>query len=81
MLDSSPVSLATDSPSPQESRRAGQVFPGLAAERQVIERDQQGEPVGDAAGRVQALAEETGRGVVVTLPERDLAEEVVHEGD
>ena len=65
----------------QVSCRAGQVALGLAAERQIIERDEEGDPVLRTAGHRQAVGEQPRRGAVIALAEPDLAEEVVHQGD
>src|SRR5258708_6190463 len=61
------------------SRGFGQVTLYLAAERQVIERDQDGEPVGGAAGRAQPVGEMPRRALESSLAELDLAEEIVHQ--
>jgi hypothetical protein len=63
----------------QVFRRVGQIALCLAAERQVVERDEDGEPVLRAAGRVQGLGEQLRRAVVICLAESDLAEEIAHE--
>ena len=58
----------------------GQVAAGLAAQGQVVEGDQDGEPVGRAAGRGQAIGEELRRAVMIFLVELDLAQEVGCQG-
>jgi hypothetical protein len=65
----------------QVSCRAGQVALGLAGERQVVEQDEQGDPVLRTAGHGQAVGEQPRRGVVVALAEPDLAEEIIRQGD
>src|SRR6185437_14810972 len=66
---------------PEQSCGVVQVAPGLAAERQVVQGDEDGEPVRGAAGRVQARRKQLGRAVVISVAELDLAEEVVDQGD
>ena len=61
----------------QQSCGVGRVTLRLGAERQVIERDQDGDPVWRAAGRGQAVGEVLCRAVVISLAELDLAEEVL----
>jgi len=65
----------------QVSRRFGQVALGLAGERQVVERDEQGNGVLRTAGHGQTTGEQPRRGVVISLAELDLSEEVIHQGD
>ena len=57
-----------------------QIAPGLAAERQVIQRDEDGQPVGRPAGRGQALGEQLRRRVGISLAEPGLPEVVVRLG-
>jgi len=52
----------------------------MAADRQVVERDKDGEPVRRAMGDGQGLGEELRSRLVVPLSEPDLAEEVVTPG-
>ena len=52
----------------------------MAADRQVVERDKDGEPVRRAMGHGQGLGEELRSRLVVPLSEPDLAEEVVTPG-
>jgi len=57
--------------------RAGRVAQGPPGERQVIERDEQGDHVRCASGHGQAVGEQPRRAVVVVLAEPDLPEEVI----
>ena len=50
----------------------------MAAERQIIERGEDKDPVLRAAGRGQAVGEQLRRAVVISLAEPDLAKEVIH---
>jgi hypothetical protein len=52
----------------------------LAAERQIVERDEDGESVGHAAGRGQTVGEQAPCAVVVSLQQPDLPQEVVRLG-
>ena len=65
----------------QVSGRARQVALGLPGQPQVIQRDEDRDPVLCTAGHGQAIGEQPRRGVVVALAEPDLAEEVIHQGD
>jgi len=60
---------------------AAQIAPSLAAERQVVQRDENGQPLGRPTGGGQALGEQPRRGVGISLGEPDLPEEVVYLGD
>src|ERR1700722_14814680 len=65
----------------QVSGGAGQVALRLAAERQVIERGEDRDPVVRTAGNGQGFGEQPRGSVVVGLAEADLAEEIIEEGD
>ena len=60
---------------------AAQIAPSLAAERQVVQRDENGQPLGRPTGGGQALGERPRRDVGISLGEPDLPEEVVYLGD
>ena len=70
-----------DQPFIELSGGFGQVAPGLTGKRQVIERDEDGEPVGRAAGGGEAVGEQPQRGVVIPVAQPDLAQEVVDQGE
>src|SRR4029078_13700532 len=65
----------------QVSRREGKVALRLAAEPQVIERDEERELVLCPAGHGQAGGEQPRRSIVIALGEPDLPEEVIRKGD
>jgi hypothetical protein len=52
----------------------------VAADGQVVERDEDGDPVWRAVGDGQGLGEQPRGRLVIPLGEPDLAEEVVHKG-
>jgi hypothetical protein len=65
----------------QVSCSVGQVALRLAGQCQVVERDEDGDPVLRPAGHGQAIGEQPRRCTAVCLAEPDLAEEVIREGD